>query len=252
MITNDLTNIRVYAKELGLYNIADSDVPYDKAADEELAYLEKVLRIELELREQKSRQRRFTQSHLPEIKSLDEFDISFNKNITQRQLEKLSELQWMKEKYNIIFIGNAGTGKTHLAVALGNIAIANGHKVMFITFFELINILKASDNIKSYQVRLKYVKECQLLIIDELGYLSVKREDANLFYQFLGSIHCKLSVIITTNLEFGYWGDLLGDEVLATAIVDRLTHKCQIISTTGESYRLAHHQNIFSNRKKNL
>lgn len=236
------------AKGLGLFNIAESYDLFKSASEKELKFLDRVFQTEIDMRENKNKQRRLAQSHLPEIKRLEDFDIAFNKTITKSQIERLAGLEWLEEKYNVIFIGNAGTGKTHLAIAIGNLAIERGKKVAFVIFGELIELLKQQERVKSSANRLKYIEESQLLIIDELGYLNITREEGNMFYQNLCKIIKKQSIIITTNLEFSHWGEFLGDEVLATAIVDRITHKCQIISTEGRSYRLAHHQNIFNKK----
>lgn len=110
----------------------------------------------------------------------------------------------------------------------------------------LIHILKTCEISRASAARLNYIKKCQLLIIDELGYLPIDRVETNMFFQLISSLYENTSVIITFNKGFDGWADLLGDTVLATALLDRLTHRCQVIAFTGDSYHLAHHEDIFS------
>ncbi len=238
--------IQEYAKQLSLANLADDDLLLIQYSSQQLLCLEQVLQNEIEQRKAKSIERRCKQSHLPEIKTLDSFNTAFNENITKDMLYKLGTLEWLIGNYNVVLVGNAGTGKSHIAIALGYRAIEGGYKVSYVTFYELIVMLKSQQHIRQHSQQLRHIQECQLLIIDELGYIEVSKEDASLFYQFISSINNKMSIVLTTNLEFAYWGQLLGDEVLATAIVDRLTYKCQIISTAGKSYRLSHHMDAYN------
>ncbi len=245
-----IAQIQEYAKTLSLANLSEDSFILADKSKEQLDCLIEVLENEINERKAKGVEKRFKASHIPKYKKLEDFDTDFNKRVTKDMIEKLGDLDWLFGRYNIIFVGGAGTGKSHLAQALGLKVIESGNKVSYTSFFELIAMLKSKDDIRQHKAKLKYIAECKLLIIDELGYLSVTREEANLFYQYLTTINGKMSIIITTNLEFGYWGELLGDELLATAIVDRLTHRCQIISTFGKSYRLAHHENIYSLKKQ--
>ena len=246
---NEIAKVQEYAKILSLANLAEDDTLFDGKTIKQINFLKEVFECEIQIRKEKGIEKRYKASHLPEIKTFEEFDLTFNKKITQKMIDKLISLDWLCARYNVIFVGGAGSGKSHLALALGYKVIQGGYKVAFTTFYELIIMLKSKEHIKNYERRFQYIKECQLLIIDEVGYTDISREDSNLFYQFLNSINGKVSIIITTNLEFSLWDELLGDEVLATAIVDRLTHRCQIISTHGKSYRLAHHKNIYNINK---
>lgn len=242
----EIAKVQEYAKLLSLANLAEDDLLFQNASKEQIIFLAEVLQRELEVRREKGIEKRIKLSQIPEIKKFEDFDITFNKKITKEMLGKLDSLEWLFSRYNIVFVGGAETGKTHLAISLGLRAIHGGYKVAFASFYELILMLKTSEHIKTHHRRLQFIKECAVLIIDEIGYSTITRDDANLFYRFLSEINGKLSIIITTNLPFSEWGELLSDQVLATAIVDRLTHRCQIISTGSKSYRLANHKNLYN------
>ena len=167
-------------------------------------------------------------------------------NLTQWQVDELKKLQWLDDKYNIVLLGGAGVGKTHIAVALGHLALSRNYKVFLSTLEDLVNLLKTKDIIKASASRLNYLQQCHMVIIDEVGYLPIDKEISNLLFQLLNRLYNKTSVIITTSVEFGHWGDLLKDEMLANAILDRVTHRSQIIHLKGESYRLLDHKNIFT------
>jgi len=147
--------------------------------------------------------------------------------------------------FNLILIGPPGTGKTHIALAIGNKAVAEGYSVAFSSMDNLVHILKTREISKKSIGRLSWIRKCDLLIIDELGYLPVTRQEANFFFSLISELYEKTSIIITSNKGFEGWAELLGDPVLATALLDRLTHRCQILNFTDESYRLANRKQIF-------
>jgi DNA replication protein DnaC len=204
-------------------------------------YLLEILRAERAAREERQTKERLKQARLPAFKSFDEFDTNFQKGITKKHLELLAKLEWIDGLYNLILIGPPGTGKTHTALAIGNKAVRDGYNVAFHTMDGLAHILKTREiSIKS-QARLRWIKKCQLLIIDELGYLPVSRGEANFFFSLISELYENTSIVITSNKGFDGWAEILGDTVLATALLDRLTHRCQILNFTDESYRLARH-----------
>lgn len=208
-------------------------------------YLLEILRAERAAREERQTKERLKQARLPAFKSFDEFDTNFQKGITKKHLELLAKLEWIDGLYNLILIGPPGTGKTHTALAIGNKAVRDGYNVAFHTMDGLAHILKTREiSIKS-QARLRWIKKCQLLIIDELGYLPVSRGEANFFFSLISELYENTSIVITSNKGFDGWAEILGDTVLATALLDRLTHRCQILNFTDESYRLANRKQIF-------
>lgn len=208
-------------------------------------YLLAVLRAECSAREERLTKERLKQARLPAFKSFDEFDTDFQKGVSKKQLDLLAKLEWVDGLYNLILIGPPGTGKTHTALAIGNKAVRDGYNVAFHTMDSLVHILKTREiSIKS-QARIRWIKKCQLLIIDELGYLPVSRGEANFFFSLISELYENTSIVITSNKGFDGWAEILGDPVLATALLDRLTHRCQILNFTDESYRLANRKQIF-------
>ena len=208
-------------------------------------YLLEVLRAESKLREERATAERLRLAKLPTYKGFEEFDTDFQKGVTATQLETLSKLEWLDELFNLILIGPPGTGKTHVAIAIGNKAARQGYKVAFQTMDTLIHILKTQEVSRKAQSRLGWIRKCDLLIIDEMGYLPVSRGEANRFFALISELYENASIVITSNKGFDGWAELLGDAVLATALLDRLTHRCQVLSFTDDSYRLAHRKEIF-------
>ena len=242
---NTVNQIHALAKQLGMSNMANKSFGFLDAPMTNEEFLAACLKEEVEYREGKAKQRRIKQAQLPAYKSFEEFDTDFQKGVTRKQLELLAKLEWVDGLYNLILIGPPGTGKTHIALAIGNKAANDGYNVAFHTMDSLVHILKTREiSIKS-QARLRWIKKCQILIIDELGYLPVSRGEANFFFALISELYENTSVVITSNKGFDGWAEILGDAVLATALLDRLTHRCQILNFTDESYRLANRMQIF-------
>ena len=245
---NTVIEIKEMAKTLSLSNLS---ISAQKILTESLdktnqQFLLEILRAEISLREQRSKERRFKQANLPTFKTLESFDTTFQTGITRQQLAQLGELSWIESLHNIIFLGPPGVGKTHLSLALAKLALDAGYKVFFTSMDRLIHILKTSEVSKSSGVRLKYIYTCDLVVIDELGYLPVTRNEANMFFQMITRLYDRASLIITSNKGFEGWADIFGDTVLATAMLDRLTYRCQVIPLSGDSYRLTHRSDLFN------
>ncbi len=200
---------------------------------------------EIKCREDKKFEKRFKQAAFPEHKSVDEFDISEQPSLSQKQLNQLKELSWLGQGYNLIRLGPPGVGKTHISIGLGLNAIYNGYKVIFTQMNDLMHILKTAQVSSKSRSKLKQILECDLLIIDDLMYVAMESHEANLFFQLVNKLYGQSSIIITSNKGPESWGELLGDQAITTAILDRIVHKCQIINLTGDSYRLKHRQSIF-------
>jgi len=205
-----------------------------------------VLREECKLREQRAAHERLKLACFPTFKDFEHFDTDFQKGISDKELEQLSKLEWIDALYNVILIGPPGTGKTHIALAIGNKAVREGGcKVAFHTMDNLVHVLKTQEISRKSKARINYLNKCDLIIIDELGYLPVSQIEANLFFSFISQLYEKTSVVITSNKGFSGWADIFGDSILVTALLDRLTHRCQVIQMSGNGYRVANRKQIF-------
>ncbi len=248
-MTIEVKETKSMLKTLNLYNTADKyDELINSAVESALSYekfLDSILMSEIKCREDKKFEKRFKQAAFPEHKSVDEFDISEQPSLSQKQLNQLKELSWLGQGYNLIRLGPPGVGKTHISIGLGLNAIYNGYKVIFTQMNDLMHILKTAQVSSKSRSKLKQILECDLLIIDDLMYVAMESHEANLFFQLVNKLYGQSSIIITSNKGPESWGELLGDQAITTAILDRIVHKCQIINLTGDSYRLKHRQSIF-------
>lgn len=208
-------------------------------------FLHKLLHNEMILRDERSREKRVKNAAFPATKTVDDFDLAFQKSISKRQLNELCELTWIDQMYNLILLGPPGVGKSHLAIALGHKAIEAGYNVSFVTMDLLMHTLKTAEISRKSKGKLNRILVSSLVIIDELGYLPISREEANLFFGLISTLHEQASVIITSNKGFEDWTELLGDPALTTAVLDRITYRCEVITMQGKSYRLEHRQSLF-------
>jgi DNA replication protein DnaC len=209
------------------------------------ALLLELLKTEDTLRRESATKERIRLAKLPTYKGFEDFDTNFQKGVTPYQLEMLAKLEWLEQMFNLILIGPPGTGKTHMALAVGNKAVRAGYNVAFTTMDALMHVLKTVEISKNSAARLRWFKKCDLLIIDEMGYLPVSKIEANFFFSLISEIYERCSIVITSNKGFEGWTDVLGDAVLVTALLDRLTHQCQVLQFTDQSYRFAHRRDIF-------
>jgi DNA replication protein DnaC len=207
-----------------------------KASYEE--FLLNLTEIELGVRKENGRQRRIREANFPLLKPLETFNFSAAPELDVRFIKELGTGGYIKEKRNIIFLGKSGTGKTHLATALGMEACSQGQRTRFVTGCALANELIEARNEKILSRVIKRYGSCNPLIIDELGYVPFSKEGAELLFQVLADRHEQRSVIITTNMGFGDWTQIFGDPNLTAALLDRITHKAHIINCTWDSYRL--------------
>ncbi|SDI62225.1 IS21-like element helper ATPase IstB [Desulfosporosinus hippei] len=199
---------------------------------------------QIRLKGNKADEIRIKRSGMPQLKTLEGFDFGFQQSITKEQMLRLSDFTWIEQAYNIMFLGPPSVGKTHLSTALGYMALHKGYAVSFLCLDELIKILKTAEITASSRRKLKYLYKAELIIIDEVGFLPVSKTESNLLFTFIAAMHEKTSLIITSNKGFSEWSGFLGDEVITTAILDRLIYKCEIFNMTGEGYRLKYRKTI--------
>jgi len=202
---------------------------------------------ELRIRSENRLKRRLKEARFPLLKTMEDFDFSAAPELDRRLIRHICTNEYVKERKNVIFMGKSGTGKTHLATALGVEACRQGIRTRFVSACGLANELIEARHEKDLQRTLKRYSGYGLLILDELGYIPFSKEGAELLFQILAERHEKGSVIITTNLGFSDWTQVFGDANLTAALLDRLTHKAHIIECAWDSYRL---QEAMKNQKE--
>lgn len=202
-----------------------------------LAFLDRVLEEEVSFKEQRRIETALRISGLPFIKTIDDFDFTFQPHLDRQKVNALFDLTFITAHQNIIILGPPGVGKTHLAVALAVKACQQGISIYFTTMEDLIDKLEKDAHAKKKGRSRSYYKS-SLVIVDEVGYTPINREQCNLFFRFIATRYEKNSTIITSNKSFSDWQELFHDPVIVTAILDRLLHHSVVINIKGNSYRL--------------
>jgi len=199
---------------------------------------------ERKARTDKARERRLKQASFPYLATIEEFDFGFQTSISKKQMNQLLELSWLESAFNIMFLGPPSVGKTHLAVSLGIAAVNGGYSVLFIHMDQLIHALKTQEISPKSRHKLKRLHQADLVIIDEVGFQPVNRNEANLLFGVINQLYQQTSIILTSNKGLVEWGEFMGDPVITAAMLDRLMHKCEILNMEGDSYRLTHRETI--------
>ena len=211
--------------------------------------IEQLLSAQIVLRNNRRLETAMRSSRLPAVKTLAEFDFAFQPSIQREQIESLHELGFVNRAENVILLGPPGVGKTHLAISLAISAAESGRRVYYGALNDLVTSLEEAKTVGNLTRRLKVLTHPAVLVVDEIGYLPVSRDGAVLFFQLINARHERASTILTSNKGFEEWGAVLGDEVMAAALIDRLLHHCHIVNIRGNSYRLREHQKLLRPRR---
>jgi len=210
------------------------------AADnaDHLAFLLQLVELELIERERKAAERRLKAARFPATKMLDEFDFAARPSVNKPQVLELVKGEYLDRRENILLVGPSGTGKTHLATAFGMAACSQGRKVRFFRVTELVTLLVEAKEERHLLRMRQQLAKLDLLVLDELGYVPASKAGAELLFDVIAMAYQRNSLVVTTNLPFENWTEVLGSERLTGAALDRLTHRCHILETKGESYHL--------------
>jgi DNA replication protein DnaC len=231
-----------YLKSLSLIHIRENYImESENAAKANLTYQDYLYRLvesEVLSKIDRSINRSLKQSGFPMLRRIEEFDFSYQPKLDEKLIRELANLNFMNDAKNLIFLGPPGVGKTHLAVAFGIKACMARKKVAFYSADNLTQVLAIHEVAGTLKTLLETLTKVDLLIIDELGYIELSKKTASLFFQLIAKRYEKKSIIITSNKPFEEWGQIFADDVVASAIIDRLLHHCYPFFINGKSYRM--------------
>lgn len=239
---SQLTDLSQGLKQLKLQRLADQIDGYlQDAAKQQWGYdefLRQLLEAELASKQDKRTEMGTRMARFPFVKTLESFEFAYQPSIDAKRVKELAACRWVANGENILLLGPPGVGKTHLAVGLGIEAIRRGYRTLFIGAQALIASLARAHHENRLDDKLKQYCQPKLLVIDEIGYIPIDRLGANLFFQLISRRYERGAMIMTSNQPYSNWGEIFGDQVIASAILDRVLHHAISISIKGESYRL--------------
>ncbi|MGI6187277.1 IS21-like element helper ATPase IstB [Paenibacillus ginsengihumi] len=238
----ELDQARGQLEELKLFAAADVlESRLQQATDKQWTYvsfLVDLLGEELAQRLRRNIQTKMRMARLPYQKTLAEFDFAFQPSVDKKLIDELATMNFVRQAANVVFLGPPGVGKSHLAIALAVEALTKSISVYFTTVTQLVEELRRAHHANRLDAKMRQYLRPRILVIDEVGYLPMDSLAANLFFQLISTRYERGSMILTSNKSFGDWGELFGDSVLASAILDRLLHHAHIVNIRGQSYRL--------------
>jgi DNA replication protein DnaC len=238
----EIERIREQLKRLSLHAMASIfEAEAEKASKSQMSYTAFLARLvdeEIASKTDRSINARIAKARFPAMKTLESFEFAFQPSLPVARIKELAELGFIDHAYNVLFVGPPGSGKSHLSIALGLRACAQRKRVFFASAMALLDHLAAAAVSHTLGSLLEALGRLDLLIVDELGYMPIDTHKANLFFQLVSRRYEKGSIVLNTNKPFDHWGEMFGDDVIASAILDRLLHHCHIIATSGPSYRI--------------
>jgi DNA replication protein DnaC len=207
--------------------------------------IDRLLSAQITLRNNRRLKAAMRSSRLPAVKTLESFNFTFQPSIKRQQIESLHELGFIDRKENVVLLGPPGVGKTHLAISLAIAAAQRGRRVYYGTLIDLITSLQDAQAAGQLKRRLAVLTHPSLLVVDEIGYLPIDHSGAVLFFQLMNRRYETASTVLTSNKGFEEWGEILGDDVMAAALIDRVLHHCHLVNIRGNSYRMREHTELY-------
>jgi len=239
-----------YATQLRLTGINEHlEALIRRATDEKSSYTDfslDLFKTEINLRQKRDLERRVKAAKLPVNADLDQYDHAFTNGLSKEHVNQLRECTWLEQNYNIVLMGPSGVGKTYIAGGLCLDALKKGYKAYFRTMEQIVEMIKMKDITRSALTEYRKLLNAHLVIIDDIMMFTLDKQQAVGLFQFVNQLHEKASFIVTTNKSPEEWVKMLNDEVIATALLDRILYRCEIVSLSGTSYRLKNRKTIFS------
>ena len=244
-MTSEGGSLRHRVADLKLYGVLEH---YEEVQDQ--PWLTSLVEWEEATRRQRSLERRLKRSRLGRFNVMDDFDWSWPERVDRNQVEDLFRLEWVTSATNVVLFGPNGVGKTMIAKNLAHQAILAGHTVKMLTASEMLNTLAETDSSSGLMRRLRALMHPQILLIDELGYLSYDTRHADLLFEVVSRRYEHKPILLTTNKPFAAWGDVFPSATSVTTIVDRLVHRCELVQIKAKSYRLKESKEAAAKRAK--